>query len=398
LALAAIVLASAGDSPTQASQGPDAESRARTTLQAAAQAYRRVAALKDTLTYVIKTASGAQPPKTLEVTLGAKNDVAVKDALIEAIAFNGMLYLTKSDAPEKYIARPYSGDFAKSLEAIVGPQGWPVEPLQVAMRLGKGLDSWLKALRFGQLGPLKISGYEKKTIEGQSVEAIHFTADNGRIEADFDATTHFFSRVLMRAHPAGAPEDAFIEVAGALSPKVLQSSTGLLTFDPEKRLAVADITSLDSTQLRTGEPAPSFELETTAGARVALSELKRSVVVLDFWASWCAPCWKTLRETQRLADWAAESTLPVAIFAVNTLEDLPTAAEKRDRATKFFQSQGLTMPCLLDVKNEVFHAFGSPGLPSMIVVASGGTIFKYHQGLFPDMQAVLRREIKDALK
>jgi peroxiredoxin len=396
LALAQIALAALGLSSSLASRGPDAERQARKTLEASAQAYRRVAGLKDTLTYVIKTASGVQPSKTLEIRLGAGQDVAVNDALFDAIALNGKLYLTKSDAPDKYIAQPYSGDFAKSLEAIVGAQGWPFEPLQIAMRLGKDVEGWLNALRFGQLGTLKISGYEKKAIDGRSVDAINFTADNGRIEADFDSTTHFLSRVFMRAHPPGAPADAFIEVVGQLSPKVLESPKGLVAFDPGDRLAVVDVTSLDSTRLRTGEPAPSFDLEKLTGARVALSELKGSVVVLDFWASWCAPCWKTLHETQRLADWAAQSGMPVAIFAVNTLEDSPTVAEKKDRATRLFQSQGLKMTCLLDLKNELFHAFGSPGLPSMIVIASDGTVFKYHQGLFPDMQEVVKREIKEA--
>ena len=222
LALALTALAAVGSHSTRASEDPDAESRARKSLEASAQAYRRVPALKDTLTYVIKTTAGTQPPKTLEVTLGANPDVGVKDALIEAIALQGMLYVTKRDAPDKYIAQPYSGDFAKSIEAVVGAQGWPIEPLQIAMRLGKGLDGWLKALRFGQLGPLQISGYEEKKMKTRLVEAIHFAAENGGIEADFDSKTHFLSRVLMRASPPGAPKDAFIEVMGEFSPSHCQ--------------------------------------------------------------------------------------------------------------------------------------------------------------------------------
>src|SRR5215469_269487 len=118
LALALTALAAVGSHSARASEDPDAESRARKSLEASAQAYRRVPALKDTLTYVIKTTAGTQPPKTLEVTLGVNPDVGVKDALIEAIALQGMLYVTKHDALDKYIAQRYSGDFAKSIEAV----------------------------------------------------------------------------------------------------------------------------------------------------------------------------------------------------------------------------------------------------------------------------------------
>src|SRR6202158_3464501 len=383
-------------SPAASPQGKNTSQQARETLQASALAYQQVVALSDVLTYIVTTPNAVLPPKTLKMTLGARDQVALKDPLIEAVALDGSLFVTKSDAPGKYVVRPYSGDFAKALDAVVGEQGWPLEPLQIAMRLGKGIDGWLTALRFKQLAPLQISGYEKKTDNGRWVDEIHFRGGNGGLDADFDSTTHFLSRIRFEAHPQGAPKDVFIKVSGECAPKVLASAKNVVTFDPSGKVAVASLTSLDAAQLATGKPAPLFELENLAGQKVSLRQFQGSVVVLDFWASWCAPCWKRLRATQDFSDWASHSGLAVGVFSAGNMDQSPTADETRVKAAEFFQSPSLTMSSLVDRNSETFEAFGSPGLPSMVVIAADGTIYKYHQGSFPDMMETLKREAKEA--
>jgi hypothetical protein len=116
----------------------------------------------------------------------------------------------RGTVPDKYIAQSYSGDSAKALDAIVGEQGWPFEPLQIAMRTGKGMEGWLTALRFRQLMPLQISGYEQEMKEGHKVYTIHFTASNGRLDASFDSATHFLFRIWFRAQPQGAPKESLL--------------------------------------------------------------------------------------------------------------------------------------------------------------------------------------------
>ena len=379
-------------------QSENALQQGRETLEASAHAYQHVAALRDVFTYTVTTPSAVLAPKTLEITLGSHNEVALKDPLIEVFAVDSSLFVTKSDAPGKYVVHPYTGDFAKALDAVVGEQGWPLEPLQIAMRLGKGMDGWLTALRFKQLAPLQISGYEKKSDHGLSFDEVHFRADNGWLDADFDSTTHFLSRVSLEAHPPGAPKDVFIKVLGECAPEVLGSTKDLITFDTSGKVAVADLTRLNATQLPTGKLSPSFELENLEGKKVSLRQFKGSVLVLDFWASWCAPCWKTLQESQHLSDWASHSGLPIAVLPIDTMEQFPTKEETRTKATEFFRSQGLTMSSLLDLKSETFQAFGSPGLPSIVIIAADGTIFKYHQGSFPAMLETLEEEVKEAAK
>ena len=98
-----------------------------------------------------------------------------------------------------------------------------------------------------------------------------------------------------------------------------------------------------------------------------------------------------------LARWAAAEKLPVSIFAVNTLEQGPESKEKLDRVRRFWKSQNFTMPTLIDAQSKVFKTYGSPGLPSVVLISPSGTILRYHEGLFPEMLETLKRETRQHL-
>lgn len=120
-------------------------------------------------------------------------------------------------------------------------------------------------------------------------------------------------------------------------------------------------------------------------------------MVLDFWATWRVPCWTALKETEALSAWAAAGELPVAIFAVNTLEQNPDSKEKLDRVRRFWKSQNFTMPTLVDAQSKMFKAYGSSGFPSVVLISPAGTILRYHEGLFPEMLETLKREVREHL-
>ncbi len=182
---------------------------------------------------------------------------------------------------------------------------------------------------------------------------------------------------------------------GTFSPRA--SAEPPITFTAGSRSVVNNLTELASKRLALGSAAPDFALETLDGIKIALQDLRGSVVLLDFWATWCVPCWKALKETQSVADWAAGEKLPVRVFAVNTLEQGSDTSEKLKRVQAFWGSQGFVMPTLFDSNSEMFKAYASPGLPSMVLISPSGKIFRCHEGLFPEMKETLKRELRDSL-
>lgn len=112
------------------------------------------------------------------------------------------------------------------------------------------------------------------------------------------------------------------------------------------------------------EVAPDFALVTLDGATVRLSELRGRWVLINFWATWCAPCRDEMPYLDRLA---ATHPNRLTVLAVNM----------RERATEvafFADTLNLRLPILLAPDDATLLAYNVRGLPISILVAPRGTI------------------------
>jgi DsbE subfamily thiol:disulfide oxidoreductase len=116
---------------------------------------------------------------------------------------------------------------------------------------------------------------------------------------------------------------------------------------------------------RLDEPAPTFTLEATDGARVALADLRGRPVFVNFWASWCPPCRGEMPDIQRLADEDRDAGL--VVLGVN-LE------EEREQVLRYGQTLGLSFPLLVDRTGAVASRYNVTGLPTSYFVDRDGVI------------------------
>ncbi|MGH2579301.1 MAG: TlpA family protein disulfide reductase [Actinomycetota bacterium] len=119
-----------------------------------------------------------------------------------------------------------------------------------------------------------------------------------------------------------------------------------------------------------GKQAPDFSLEILdANQRLALSDLRGQVVVINFWASWCTAC--RLEHPGFVAAWDRYRDRGVVFLGV-VFEDSPDAA----RAA--MHELGGDWPQLLDPGSRVAQRYGVYGVPETFFIGPDGT-FVYKQ-------------------
>ncbi|MEX0785211.1 MAG: TlpA disulfide reductase family protein [Dehalococcoidia bacterium] len=118
-----------------------------------------------------------------------------------------------------------------------------------------------------------------------------------------------------------------------------------------------------------GRAAPDFILERPQGGTLRLSDLQGRPVLLNFWASWCAPCRQEMPEL--VAAYERYSASGLEIVAVNLQESDKTAL---DFAAEF----GITFPIVVDVDGELSGVWrlGGPieGIPTSYFIDASGVI------------------------
>ncbi len=118
----------------------------------------------------------------------------------------------------------------------------------------------------------------------------------------------------------------------------------------------------------------SFKLQTIGGGEVRLSDYKGQVILLNFWATWCAPCRKEIPWLSELHDEYRERGL--VVLGVSVDESVPLIKP-------FIETLRVSYPVVIGKDREdVKEAFGPLlGFPTSVLVTRDGMICARHTGI-----------------
>ena len=157
-----------------------------------------------------------------------------------------------------------------------------------------------------------------------------------------------------------------LAVLAAVAALVALLAYGLVENEPDRSFE-------EATARGEREPAPHFDLPRLAGGgRATLADYRGQVVVLNFWASWCAPC---RSESPLLERWHRRISRDGRATVLG-IDGQDVSSDARD----FIREYDLTYPMLHDGPGDLREPFGVLGYPETFVIDRRGRVAAVRRG------------------
>ena len=160
----------------------------------------------------------------------------------------------------------------------------------------------------------------------------------GALPPELDGQLDYIGRNLLTTHGNGWGEAQILDALQAVGGLAAPSSSGQ-------------------------GPAPAFTLETLDGKRVSLSDFRGRPVLINFWATYCAPC----RREMPLIEHVAAEHPRLVVLLIDERDD-------RHAAASFVTQLHIASTVLYDGDGKVGDAYGISGLPTTVFVRADGSV------------------------
>ncbi len=142
----------------------------------------------------------------------------------------------------------------------------------------------------------------------------------------------------------------------------------------------------------TDAPAPSFVLQPVSGGSVPVSSKHGKILVVDFFATTCAPCIAELPELAAVsADLSNDRGIEFVLVASDRGNDTP------ERFRSFIEKRHIALPLAFDFGGKAHDSFGLRGVPALVVLDRNGKVRLTRTG-YNAAETTFRRDLVQFLK
>ena len=274
-----------------------------------------------------------------------------------------------SEALIKSLADEQSGDDADDADDAenAAEKKPPVEPEKKELTASDSRQIAQVLMLGGRRVTLTLTRWEEEQLVGQSSLL-------GKCTIPFEQ----IYEIRMGKFAAGATDVPWSDWVAKLAPKPKLDGGGA----PGQE---------DSTIFGTDSPligqSPKVTFPMLDGKKLTLESLKGKVVVLDFWASWCGPCVKSMPGIKKVIDSYPESA--VVLITVNQ-------NESRKKIEAFLERRELELKVARD-DGEISEKFDVEAIPQTVLIDSAGEIKFVKVGIANNMEKKLKAAIDSLL-
>lgn len=137
-------------------------------------------------------------------------------------------------------------------------------------------------------------------------------------------------------------------------------------------LGLVIVYSIEEHIVGVGDTAPNFSITTSSGQTVTPRNFGGKVLVLNFWASWCAPCVEEAPSLNQFAKTFKDSGVVVLGVSVDRNEQL---------YDKFVKRFGVQYPLARDPEQNLSYRYGTYKIPESYIIDRNGKVVRKYAGL-----------------
>lgn len=165
--------------------------------------------------------------------------------------------------------------------------------------------------------------------------------------------------------------------------KLLAQKKDLDDADALKKEIKTSLETLKKTQA--GSPIPDIKYPTIDGTIFDIKSLRGKYIIVDFWASWCGPCRKSIPKLKHLYELYHDKGFDIMSISIDT---------DKDAWKKAMMEEGMPWHQVLSPdKNKTMSDFNIQGVPTLFIVDPNGRIVEKFTGYSTQVDEILQAKL-----